>query len=175
MGARSIGMYANAFHESGRKPNEHWDDLDYAPVLMCPCGDPCCGAIVTRRLVESGHVTWTDWALDNFHDPDGRVALDLEFRFDAADYEAVVAEAEVLSQSRAKLLSSLSVWDPMGGWRRWLFSRLGQAPSAYSVRVDTLADEPELAGAAALLSDIRVLEVGGPASSSGAGRPHWDC
>jgi hypothetical protein len=55
---------------AGEAPFEEWiPDTSRIPLLVCPCGDLCCGALTVRLSRDTNGVEWSEWAWENYMDP----------------------------------------------------------------------------------------------------------
>lgn len=54
------------------------------------CAPECCGALAVTIRLDGEHVVWAGW-----RDPNGPAPVLPEFRFDAGEYDAEIARAEL--------------------------------------------------------------------------------
>lgn len=97
----------------GDFPEQHWPGIGRIPVLMCPCGDPYCGAFTCRLGTDGDTVTWSDWAFEDFANTAESLPLVPDYMFSAAQYGALIDR--VLAQLEA---SSQPLTVVEGAWRR---------------------------------------------------------
>ena len=96
---------------------EDWlPDPSRVPILLCPCGDLCCGALTVKLTGDDSAVEWSDWAWENYYEP----ALSLPLpvcRFDAITYEAALSQAGRVASANGELVTRVRVRRPGPWWR----------------------------------------------------------
>lgn len=100
---------------------EEWiPDTSRIPLLVCPCGDLCCGALTVRLSRDNNSVEWSEWAWENHMDP----ALPLPSlpvcRFEPTIYDETLRDAERLVLANRDPRTRVRVRQPGPWWRNIL-------------------------------------------------------
>lgn len=103
---------------SGRVPFESSVvDTSRVPLLVCPCGDPACGALTVRLSQEDATVVWSNWAWENQYEPPLRLDSLPARRFEVATYEQAISEAARVAAANREPMTRMRVRVPGPWWR----------------------------------------------------------
>ena len=96
---------------------EEIPSAERVPVLVCACGDRECGELTVKLTMGDEDVTWSDWAVEDYHTPIRWLPKIPEFRFPAGDYAGALLAAESISEANREPVTRMRVRVPGPWWR----------------------------------------------------------
>jgi len=106
---------------AGEAPFEDWiPDTSRIPLLVCPCGDLCCGALTVRLSRDTSGVQWSEWAWEDSPEPAQPLPSLPVCHFEPATYEETLRDAEHLALANRDPMTRVRVHQPGPWWRNIL-------------------------------------------------------
>ena len=106
---------------AGEAPFEEWiPDTSRIPLLVCPCGDLCCGALTVRLSRDTSGVEWSEWAWENYMDPAQPLPSLPVCHFEPTTYAETLRDAERLALANRDPMTRVRVRQPGPWWRNIL-------------------------------------------------------
>jgi len=103
---------------AGEAPFEDWiPDTSRIPILVCPCGDLCCGALTVRLSRDTSGVQWSEWAWENHMDPAQPLPSLPVCHFESTTYAETLRDAERLALANRDPMTRVRVRQPGPWWR----------------------------------------------------------
>lgn len=103
---------------AGEAPFEEWiPDTSRIPLLVCPCGDLCCGALTVRLTRDTSGVEWSEWAWEDYFEPAQPLPSLPVCRFEPTTYDETLRDAERLALANRDPMTRVRVRPPGPLWR----------------------------------------------------------
>lgn len=92
-------------------------DADRVPLLVCSCGDLCCGALTVMLSRHDDDIEWSQWTWQNY-DEDPIVLSTLPTcRVDAGEYDQALHTVDRMALATRKAVTRMRVRTPGPLWR----------------------------------------------------------
>lgn len=125
---------------AGEAPFQEWiPDTSRIPLLVCPCGDLCCGALTVRLSRDTTGVEWSEWAWEDYMDSAEPLPSLPVCHFEPTTYAETLRDAERLALANRDPMTRVRVRQPGPWWRNSL--RIPQERNDIGARLGWLHTE----------------------------------